>query len=114
MAAEQEALVWREKRELAREPCGDQEDGERREECDVGDHREASSNAWSTRKYAICRPSGLTRTKSLGTWSLSTKSICATCVCRLRSVRVPGEYKTFWNVTAALNGGAESWLRLTL
>ena len=71
-------LVWRQKAQFGGQPGREDECGEAGEERSVGDYRFASSNAWSTRKYVTCKPSGLTRTNSFGTWSRNTKSICAT------------------------------------
>src|SRR5262245_25350839 len=74
---EERHLVRREDGQLAGQPGGQQEDGQRSQKGGVLDHRRASSNAWSTRMYVTWRPSGFTRTNSFGTWSRITKSICA-------------------------------------
>jgi hypothetical protein len=89
VTAEQRGLVRREERQLAGQPGGEQEHVSAARKARWRSSR-ASSNAWSTRKYAIWSPSGFTRTNSFGTWSRRTKSICATYVFAARSWRVPG------------------------
>src|SRR5262249_5298587 len=110
---EDHRLVGGEKTELGGQTAHQHERRESREKGGVGDHRWPSSNAWSMRKYVTWRPSGLTRTNSFGTRSRITKSTCAMNVWRVRSCRVPGMYRTFWKLTAALYGGFVSSLKLT-
>jgi hypothetical protein len=50
---------------------------------------------------------------SFGTRSLRVKSICAMNVCRARSWRVPGEYRSYWKLMDALCGACANSLRLT-
>src|SRR5207244_3746822 len=74
MLTKEQPLVGRQETQLPGQPADDHEREERSGERGVGDHRRGSSKAWSTRKYVICRPSGLTRTNSLGTRERMTKS----------------------------------------
>src|SRR5438093_5779796 len=56
-------FVRRQVAQFSGQPTDDEEGRDGSGKCGVGNHRFVSSNAWSTRKYVICRPSGLTRMK---------------------------------------------------